>query len=1353
MNSDDQKITWKSSSNLKGSTVNTKNADIPSSAPQKLSQALQDDINDLGIRSGDQRIQSKASMNESSSAVSSLRAEIDAALNDASEKPTTSRDQDKLPIDAPVFNTAPEPFKDKVSAPQIPEISKIPTTNESSGGITSAEKTESSQEFIDKLKNEIKTDLSQSSAVPKDNEQSHVDMSPENPLTSTPETESTIPSDLGVEHTYYSDLSNAMSSNEPATMSELIKRSRHEKKTAAIASPRSAKNILFLIGSGLLVIAAFFVLFSFFKPQQKVEFISQEKVSSLVSTNQDTGINVTGLQEPILKEAIRKVVEQKIPTDTINQIYYVLEDGADNLRRLGLKDVFERTDNQVPELLYDNIENNFTHGVYKTDKNYPFMILKAKSYDRALLGMKEWEPTMIDDLATYFDLPPEATDRSLIQDGFEDDLIRNKNVRVVRFLPREVDRRGILQLLNRNSASEPVNEEEGDENLIPNIFSAIGQSIKQSLGDYAFAQNTRQVKGIVTDQNAEVLPGASIKIQGTSFGGVAANDGTFQVSAPDGSQVLEFSFVGYTTATKSIGSGDLTDISVQLQEDAAVLGQVTVTGSKNTNTTNGVSFDNLASDSVLNPDGIVTTGGEKLCYLSKRCMDSDGNEVDISRMDIEGITCVNDVQSGPNDRVFDASYEGTPGYACFDTLEGSEEISQISRTAPVCFDEFSGRRLTDAQQSQLGGSPEYPEGFCFPSYECRKYECFDENNKVVPSTEQGKPGVMCRETNELVPHNWTGEDGKGRKMCRQFTSLLLLDNINNSLLCFDEFGTYLPNQASSDAGLGIACITPQSRAQQICIDSNYQLTDPGSGAFCFSPMDEATVPDIAPNQCRDLPANQLKAQAADVATKLKFLAALVRIAGMDSVYVNYINNASNFLYQYAFGNILEQEAVRTGALIVQQLEQILDILDPNQTLPDTGPNGGLSIFGYLRGLIHVTKCSLGIADSLTWETLNQLPQGYTIYAGETVDGVSQIQQALVLTGLMDPVSVTGRLDLVTQDALAEFQSINGLPVTGIADDATLELIGVIQAQQGAFYNGDEALVNEYIIMADGQVGQGQVLKIGSYSNEVQSLQSILRAEGYAEGVGSINTGLFDARTCEALRAYQSANNFELAEDPDCRVSTETLKGLNDLIAERGWLEGEAITGSSLDGDGVIGGGQNVSDSSLQVYDYFSIANQINGDGEYSLALGAYNENVQRLQLVLYAEGYDIPVINGLYDNTTCSAVQSFEQDNNLETSSGPTCSVLPSTIETLNDVIRENNYLGSGFGINDSGILIGIGEFEGTFGPGTIDFTNQAEADSLKEGDIVLMYMFLDEETILIVRDELVIDEIIRRRAFSDIFN
>ncbi len=83
-----------------------------------------------------------------------------------------------------------------------------------------------------------------------------------------------------------------------------------------------------------------------------------------------------------------------------------------------------------------------------------------------------------------------------------------------------------------------------------------------------------QVKGRVTDDKGEPLPGVSIAIKGTKIGTTTDNNGSYSVSAPDGNAILVFSFVGFSK--QEIFIQGRTAINVQLQTESSVLDEVTV---------------------------------------------------------------------------------------------------------------------------------------------------------------------------------------------------------------------------------------------------------------------------------------------------------------------------------------------------------------------------------------------------------------------------------------------------------------------------------------------------------------------------------------------------------------------------------------------------------------------------------------------------------------------------------------------------------------------------------------------------------------------------------------------------------
>lgn len=88
-------------------------------------------------------------------------------------------------------------------------------------------------------------------------------------------------------------------------------------------------------------------------------------------------------------------------------------------------------------------------------------------------------------------------------------------------------------------------------------------------------QVTRQINGIVLDENRIPVPGASVAIQeNLSVGTVTDVDGKFTLSVPANSSVI-VSFIGYKDAVVDVGSGDFFEI--QLIPDTQMLKEVVVT--------------------------------------------------------------------------------------------------------------------------------------------------------------------------------------------------------------------------------------------------------------------------------------------------------------------------------------------------------------------------------------------------------------------------------------------------------------------------------------------------------------------------------------------------------------------------------------------------------------------------------------------------------------------------------------------------------------------------------------------------------------------------------------------------------
>ncbi len=84
------------------------------------------------------------------------------------------------------------------------------------------------------------------------------------------------------------------------------------------------------------------------------------------------------------------------------------------------------------------------------------------------------------------------------------------------------------------------------------------------------------VTGKVTDNKGNPLPGASIRLKGSTAGVVADRDGNYSIQIPDDNGILTFSFVGF--AQQEIPVNGRTVINVALSEQPSALTDVVVIG-------------------------------------------------------------------------------------------------------------------------------------------------------------------------------------------------------------------------------------------------------------------------------------------------------------------------------------------------------------------------------------------------------------------------------------------------------------------------------------------------------------------------------------------------------------------------------------------------------------------------------------------------------------------------------------------------------------------------------------------------------------------------------------------------------
>ena len=106
------------------------------------------------------------------------------------------------------------------------------------------------------------------------------------------------------------------------------------------------------------------------------------------------------------------------------------------------------------------------------------------------------------------------------------------------------------------------------------IYKYLLVAVLMSVGQLVFAQ-MRSVKGTVTDEANQPLPGTSVIVSGTQRGVITDEKGNYEITASS-DESLEFDFMGYTVQKIRIGDRSVIDVkllpSSEMMEELVVVG-------------------------------------------------------------------------------------------------------------------------------------------------------------------------------------------------------------------------------------------------------------------------------------------------------------------------------------------------------------------------------------------------------------------------------------------------------------------------------------------------------------------------------------------------------------------------------------------------------------------------------------------------------------------------------------------------------------------------------------------------------------------------------------------------------------
>lgn len=237
-------------------------------------------------------------------------------------------------------------------------------------------------------------------------------------------------------HTMYQDMGTLVDSNRGSVASSLLGKAREEKQEKRERSAGSPKNMLYVVGSLLIIIAAIavigYVVFKYMPAQKNAK---APEIASLIKSDRHVKIDISAGEYYTVISAIKTAVIPSVQGG-ITDIYYIK-----GLLRASFPEVLEKINiTTVPESLIQEFPGaygttpTFMHGtVTARGTTGHFLVLPITHYDIAFAGMRDWEPTLFRDLGLFMNVPETFLKTKLAKDSFQDEMIANRTVRALRF--------------------------------------------------------------------------------------------------------------------------------------------------------------------------------------------------------------------------------------------------------------------------------------------------------------------------------------------------------------------------------------------------------------------------------------------------------------------------------------------------------------------------------------------------------------------------------------------------------------------------------------------------------------------------------------------------------------------------------------------------------------------------------------------------------------------------------------------------------------------------------------------------------------------------------------------------------
>lgn len=232
--------------------------------------------------------------------------------------------------------------------------------------------------------------------------------------------------------TYAADIADIMRKEKGSVIKIALAEQERRKNYKEKRDPTSTKNLI-VIFMGLIFILGGIMIFAYsiVKNSEPI-FVQQQPfvLPGFFYTENQTQIDITNLTMGGLFGALNSSIDANLTdNETVTNIVLI---SGENRMPIDSNVFFSRIGVDLPDGISFSLSGGLMVGTHKQlDRGNLFLIIKTREFNEAFSAMREWETTMVNDLARLFRLDSSSFSGNIFLKNFRNSIFLNKDGRAV----------------------------------------------------------------------------------------------------------------------------------------------------------------------------------------------------------------------------------------------------------------------------------------------------------------------------------------------------------------------------------------------------------------------------------------------------------------------------------------------------------------------------------------------------------------------------------------------------------------------------------------------------------------------------------------------------------------------------------------------------------------------------------------------------------------------------------------------------------------------------------------------------------------------------------------------------------